>query len=325
MSFRSVDARFWTDPAVRKLDLETKMIFLYLITCPNSHYTGVFYCPLPTMMYEVNFSEETLRRGLQALSEQKMVMFEEESSTVFVVNAAKFQIKAPKSTDNQIKGIDKYFTENIQSPYILDLFRQKYPLVSELSGYNFKPLASPLQAPCDTLVSPSGIDTVIQTAIGTVKETDINMSSDDPQTLKKDESEIHKPKKREPIDYSFVLSEYNRIMTPVCKGKKDLDDDDKKKIRDTYEDIILEYQTIEAYFQRCLSEPFIKGELLSDQHTTWRPTLEYFFRRKTLKQMKEDSYPKPRAQGALPFTQANSSADKMAFLQNYDKEAANGG
>src|SRR5688572_3122740 len=46
VSFRTVQTHFWTDPDVRKLPPDSKLLLLYLITNPHTHVSGIYYLPI---------------------------------------------------------------------------------------------------------------------------------------------------------------------------------------------------------------------------------------------------------------------------------------
>lgn len=140
MSFRSVDARFWTDPKVRALSEGERYLFLYFITCPASHYSGVFYIPVPTICFETGIPEKEVRHRLDTLSAGCLVHYDEENSVAFVTNLAKFQIV----NKSMASGLKKHFDENIQGLGMIAMFFERYPDFAVDSGY-----------PVDTLPTPS--------------------------------------------------------------------------------------------------------------------------------------------------------------------------
>ncbi|MFQ6105413.1 MAG: hypothetical protein ACE5OP_14155 [Candidatus Glassbacteria bacterium] len=68
MAYKILSEDFWTDPEVQQLKPEERYLFLYLITNPNSHFSGIYYLPIPFMVSETGLSERALRGGLEALS-----------------------------------------------------------------------------------------------------------------------------------------------------------------------------------------------------------------------------------------------------------------
>ena len=69
MAFRKVDGVFWTDPKVRALTEQERYLFLYCITCPSAHSSGIYYNPLPMISYETGISEKALVKALGRLRE----------------------------------------------------------------------------------------------------------------------------------------------------------------------------------------------------------------------------------------------------------------
>ncbi len=122
MSYRPVDERFWRDDKVRALDPKSKLLFVYFITCPSAHYSGVYYIPVPTICFETGMSECDVRKGIDTLSTGYMIAYEYPTSEIFVSNMAKFQTMNEK----QKKGIDLYLYKSVQSHRLIKMFCDKY-------------------------------------------------------------------------------------------------------------------------------------------------------------------------------------------------------
>lgn len=122
MSYRPVDERFWRDDKVRALDPKAKLLFVYFITNPSAHYSGVYYIPLPTICFETGLSDGDVRKGIDTLSIGYMIAYEYPTNEVFVSNMAKFQTMNEK----QKKGIDAHLYKSVQSHRLIKKFCDKY-------------------------------------------------------------------------------------------------------------------------------------------------------------------------------------------------------
>lgn len=100
MAYRTVNERFWRDPKVLKLSSKDKLLFLYLITSADAHYSGIYYCPLQIIQLETGLSEKDVLKGIDTLSKGYMVEYDKGSNEVFVINMAKFQVVSKQ----QVKG-----------------------------------------------------------------------------------------------------------------------------------------------------------------------------------------------------------------------------
>lgn len=145
MSYRPVDEVFWTDPKVRALSVEEKFLFLYFITNPQASFSGVYYLPFPTVLFETGMAEIPIREGINTLSVGYMVLHDEANSMFWVVNMAKFQA----TSKPQQEGVRKHFKTLQKSP-LLRMFAEKYPDIIDPSSYPPDTLPIPSPVPTDT-------------------------------------------------------------------------------------------------------------------------------------------------------------------------------
>jgi hypothetical protein len=61
---RSVNTNFWLDGYISKLTPEEKLLFLYLLTCPQSNVAGVFECTLRQMVFDTGLKEQMINKTL---------------------------------------------------------------------------------------------------------------------------------------------------------------------------------------------------------------------------------------------------------------------
>lgn len=116
-----VSPRFWIGETGRKLRSMpyAQRVAMYLLTAPASEMTGVYYCPVATILNDVGLPSESLARdhegALKAVIEALKVLqsldfckFDFDSEYVFVKEMARWQIAEKlKPTDNRVKGIIK--------------------------------------------------------------------------------------------------------------------------------------------------------------------------------------------------------------------------
>lgn len=122
MAYRKVDGKFWTDPKVRELAEIDKLIFMYFITNPRAHYSGIYYNPLPMMEFETGIAKERLKKSIDVLTSRQMVFYSEVSGFCFVKNLLKFQ----GLNGNEFKGVFPHLKE-IQDKELIALFIGVYP------------------------------------------------------------------------------------------------------------------------------------------------------------------------------------------------------
>ena len=124
-----VSPRFWigkTGKALRK-NPYAQRVALYLMTAPSSEMTGVFYCPLSTILNDVGSPSEgasldyegalaSVKGALEILRSLDFCVFDAESDFVFVKEMAHWQIAEKlKPSDKRVKGVQKY-VESMPEP-----------------------------------------------------------------------------------------------------------------------------------------------------------------------------------------------------------------
>lgn len=183
-----VSPRFWIGETGRKLRKlpDAQRVAMYLLTAPMADMTGVFYCPVATILNDVGAPCEPLaypskglstpsegaltpldrgfegvKKALLTLQELGFCVYDFESEYVFVKEMARWQI-APKlkPSDNRSKGLRKT-VENMPNPmrarfiarynedFALGFDEQEVEkMISECGG-----LISHSEAPCKALPS----------------------------------------------------------------------------------------------------------------------------------------------------------------------------
>ena len=116
-----VSPRFWIGETGRKLRSMpyAQRVAMYLLTAPASEMTGVYYCPVATILNDVGLPSESLARdhegalkavieALKALQSLDFCEFDFDSEYVFVKEMARWQIAEKLyPTDTRVKGIIK--------------------------------------------------------------------------------------------------------------------------------------------------------------------------------------------------------------------------
>ncbi len=117
-----VSPRFWIGKTGRELRKHpyAQRVALYLMTAPSSEMTGVFYCPVSTILNDVGSPFDGASKGherdiegvksaLKALQSLGFCFYDFETEHVFVKEMAKWQIAAKlMPTDKRVKGILRY-------------------------------------------------------------------------------------------------------------------------------------------------------------------------------------------------------------------------
>lgn len=176
-----VSPRFWIGETGRKLRKmpDAQRIALYLMTAPMAEMTGVFYCPVATILNDVGdpceglasayegaseglargdvppseghqMGIEGVKRALKTLQELDFCFYDFESEFVFVKEMACWQIAEKlRPSDNRVKGIRRA-VENFPKPMrtrFLARYNEDFSLGFEEKTEAEK--ASPLEAPSE--------------------------------------------------------------------------------------------------------------------------------------------------------------------------------
>jgi uncharacterized phage protein (TIGR02220 family) len=96
MARRTVEDTFWTDPEVKKLSFLDKALFLYFITNPHAHISGIYYLPLSTVAEETGLSLKAIKDALIRLSSYPHILYDAEFSIIWVRKMLAHQAFNPK-------------------------------------------------------------------------------------------------------------------------------------------------------------------------------------------------------------------------------------
>ncbi len=152
MAYKSIHEGFWTHPKLKKeLEPLERYLYSYFITCPNSHFTGLYYLPKVTMMDESGLKRKELDRGMDTLIDRGILCYDESKDIVFVKNMLKYQVKNANPNKKQKAGIVSHLATLHNSLLIKDFVNQ-YPHL----GLKF-------DIPMDTPMDGGTQNTVIKT------------------------------------------------------------------------------------------------------------------------------------------------------------------
>lgn len=263
--YGKVSPRFWIGETGRKLRKmpDAQRIAMYLMTAPMAEMTGVFYCPIATILNDVGAPCEGLQRGpegaseglarvhegslegylrgvegvkraLEALKELNFCFYDFESEFVFVTEMARCQIAEKlKPTDNQVKGIRK-LVETMPKPMrarFLARYNDDFSLGFD-EEIEERP-ASPLEAPSEPLRSQEQEQE---------QEQDINknlsderFSSDSPALALDGESDA--PKRAPGIPMQKIVETYNAKLGSTLGVCRQLNAQRKGNLRQRWKDI----------------------------------------------------------------------------------------
>lgn len=127
--YRKVCIKMWWDDKIRVLPIESRYLFLYLLTAPLSHSSGLYYLPLAVIREETGLSADSLDASIQDLERQDMIACDRAASLWWVKKMASYQTNARSHL--YWRGIATHLEDVPASP-LIDRFRAAY--AAELEG-----------------------------------------------------------------------------------------------------------------------------------------------------------------------------------------------
>src|SRR3990167_4441755 len=152
MAKRFVNDSFWTDPEVKPLSFRTKGLFLYFITNPHGHISGIYYLPVSTIQEETGLSAKELKQEIHTLSvDYRHTLYHPNFSVVWVRKMLQHQVfndKVKTNIENHLLTLHKcpliqdfldyYDSLSIEYPYSLSQKIQLYfnTILAASNAYN---------------------------------------------------------------------------------------------------------------------------------------------------------------------------------------------
>lgn len=94
--YRKIEANLWNDVEVLKLSMEGQHLFIYLITNPLAHVSGLYYLPESMIAAQAKLREGDMASLWTQLSEANLAHRDDAHGLVWVVNMLKYQGKGGK-------------------------------------------------------------------------------------------------------------------------------------------------------------------------------------------------------------------------------------
>lgn len=136
--YRTIDARFWSDPKIRKLSAQAKLLFVYLITNSHTHVSGIYHLSSATMAYESGLKNPSLDTLCDTLSSAGLVRFDDENEVVWVKNMMRYQGKGEKNERSAA-----FHLNDLHNSLLIKDFLETYP---QVLAYAKIPYRSGIQA-----------------------------------------------------------------------------------------------------------------------------------------------------------------------------------
>jgi hypothetical protein len=129
--YRTISTQLWTDPAVKQLDAATKLLFIYLITNPHTHLSGIYSLAEETLLKETGLKKVSFRYGIETLSRLEKASRDDENEVIFIHNMFRYQGTGEKNDRSAAKHLT-----TLHHSYLITNFLARYPsVIPYLNGY----------------------------------------------------------------------------------------------------------------------------------------------------------------------------------------------
>lgn len=128
MSHARIAETYWTDPKIRRLSPEGKLLFLYLLSNPHRHYSGIYYLPTGLIPIETGLKGDTVKKELSALTDSKILLYDAETETIFIRKMFRYQAgwgDGLRLTDKQKIGAVNHL-KSLHQTCLIDNFLKEY-------------------------------------------------------------------------------------------------------------------------------------------------------------------------------------------------------
>jgi hypothetical protein len=125
--YRTIDASFWTDPKMKRANPESRLLFLYLITNPHTHVSGLYYLPWLIAEHETGLSKKQLDSAADTLSNLGVCRFDRANELVWVVKMFAYQGRGLKNTLSAAHHLNK----DLHNSFLINEFVIQYPDVGK--------------------------------------------------------------------------------------------------------------------------------------------------------------------------------------------------
>lgn len=100
--YHRVSSRFWTDEKALRWDDDTRLLALYLLTCPHRTTEGLFRLPKPYIAADLGWSMERLEKPFAKLLADGFIQYDETVCVMLLPNALKYN--PPENTNQAIRA-----------------------------------------------------------------------------------------------------------------------------------------------------------------------------------------------------------------------------
>ena len=141
-----IASKFWTDEKIIELDTESKLLYLYILTCPHSNMAGYYRLPKEYIIADLKLSPEGLHKPFTKLLQEGLIKYCEKSFVILIPNYYKYN---PIQNKNQAKGAAKKTCELPRNSLVEDYEKAVNAYAASYAELLLKGLPKPFDKPFD--------------------------------------------------------------------------------------------------------------------------------------------------------------------------------
>jgi hypothetical protein len=107
--YRQIQTSFWQDDFVLNLTPEEKYFYLYLLTNSKTKQCGIYQLPMPIIIIETGYNQETVDKLLRRFIEYGKILYNAKTHEIAIVNWLKYNpMESPKTkacVDKELKEV----------------------------------------------------------------------------------------------------------------------------------------------------------------------------------------------------------------------------
>jgi hypothetical protein len=122
--YRQIQTSFWQDDFVLQLTPEEKYFYFYLLTNSKTKQCGIYQLPMPVIIIETGYNQETIEKLLDRYVEYGKIIYSARTREIGIVNWLKYNpMESPKTKACVLKEL-----KEVKDKSLIGRIYTKYPL-----------------------------------------------------------------------------------------------------------------------------------------------------------------------------------------------------
>lgn len=265
--YRTIEATLWIDGKVAPLSSLARYLFVYLITSPHSHLSGLYYLSDAAILRETRIPARNLPAAWRELEGAGLALRDGEREVVFVRRMLRYQGKGPRVMTSCARQVETLADSPLSKEFV-----ETYPDVKKLLKYTLSDRVS------DRVCPPgAGAGAGNRIELPEDRELLVRVRARTPsRTVGFDPA-------ADPALYPWpsverLVAAYNRLTPDECPAVQAISDGRRKKARD-----YLARFPDESWWERTFAEiaksPFLRGLRNGNGHEGFTADLDWLLQK----------------------------------------------